>query len=323
MRRSTPILWVVQACLMWLTLISASPTTNSHDNVVSSDSGDSAIQSRDTKPFPLRVLPLGASITMGYKSADGNGYRKWLRQQLRYAGWDVDMVGTLRSGTMHDNDHDGHIGWRIDQIASHVKEIIPQQPNVILINAGTNDALQKYKVDTAGKRMDSLLTYLFDNIPNTTIILSTLTFNGEEPLLSTEINKQYLELAAKRRARNECLVLADMSSFIRWKQLVDKIHPTADGYKKMASVWWAAIQQAEEEGFLKAPKTTSTNNATISKALEKSLDDSTADPSLPAYMAPPQPTIKKNSNGSSRSQPWHFWTVAFQMIMMCIGFSYV
>lgn len=88
---------------MWLTLISASPTTNSHDNVVSSDSGDSAIQSRDTKPFPLRVLPLGASITMGYKSADGNGYRKWLRQQLRYAGWDVDMVGTLRSGTMHDN----------------------------------------------------------------------------------------------------------------------------------------------------------------------------------------------------------------------------
>lgn len=163
--------------------------------------------------------------------------------------------------------------------------------------------------------MDSLLTYLFDNIPNTTIILSTLTFNGEEPLLSTEINKQYLELAAKRRARNECLVLADMSSFIRWKQLVDKIHPTADGYKKMASVWWAAIQQAEEEGFLKAPKTTSTNNATISKALEKSLDDSTADPSLPAYMAPPQPTIKKNSNGSSRSQPWHFWTVAFQMIM--------
>ncbi|KAJ6178216.1 hypothetical protein N7519_008677 [Penicillium mononematosum] len=270
MRQSTPILWVVQACLIWLTLVLASPTAISHDNLLSSDDV-SALQSRDTKPFPLRVLPLGASITMGYKSADGNGYRKWLRQQLRYAGWDVDMVGTTKSGTMHDNDHDGHIGWRIDQIASHAKEIIPQQPNVILINAGTNDALQKYKVATAGKRMDSLLTYLFDNIPNTTIILSTLTFNGEEPLLSTEINKQYLELAAKRRAQGESLVVADMSSFIQWKQLVDKVHPTAAGYEKMASVWWAAIQQAEKEGFLKAPKTTSTNNATISKAREKDL----------------------------------------------------
>jgi hypothetical protein len=102
MRQSTPILWVVQACLIWLTLVSASPIAISHDSLVSSDEV-SALQSRDIKPFPLRVLPLGASITMGYKSADGNGYRKWLRQQLRYAGWDVDMVGTTKSGTMHDN----------------------------------------------------------------------------------------------------------------------------------------------------------------------------------------------------------------------------
>ncbi|KAJ5680219.1 hypothetical protein N7536_011358 [Penicillium majusculum] len=324
MRQSTPILWVVQACLIWLTLVSASPTV-SYDNPVSSDSDSdvSALQTRDTKPFPLRILPLGASITKGYKSKDGNGYRKWLRQQLRYAGWEVDMIGTMKSGTMRDNDHDGHIGWRIDQIAAHAKEIIPQQPNLILLNAGTNDALQDYKVDTAGKRMDSLLTYLFDNIPNTTIILSTLTFNGKEPQLGTDISTQYLEIAAKRRARNESLVLADMSTFIQWKQLVDKIHPTALGYEEMASVWWAAIQQAEKEGFLKAPTSTAKNNTAFSKVREKELDDSTADPSLPAYTAPPQPTLKKSNNGSSLSHQWHLWAVAFQMIMMCIGFTYV
>lgn len=104
MRQSTPILWVVQACLIWLTLVSASPAV-SRDNLVSSDSDSNvpALQTRDTKPFPLRILPLGASITRGYKSKDGNGYRKWLRQQLRYAGWDVDMIGTMKSGTMRDN----------------------------------------------------------------------------------------------------------------------------------------------------------------------------------------------------------------------------
>ncbi|KAJ5193099.1 hypothetical protein N7449_009241 [Penicillium cf. viridicatum] len=323
MRQSTPIIWVVQACLIWLTLVSASPAA-SHDNLVSSDSDSdvTALQTRDTKPFPLRILPLGASITMGYKSKDGNGYRKWLRQQLRYAGWEVDMIGSMKSGTMHDNDHDGHIGWRIDQIASHAKQIIPQQPNLILLNAGTNDALQDYKVDTAGKRMDSLLTYLFDNIPNTTIILSTLTFNGKKTQLGTDISTQYLELAAKRRARNESLVVADMSTFIQWKQLVDKIHPTAAGYEEMASVWWAAIQEAEKEGFLKAPTSTSKNNSAFSKAREKQLDDSTADPSLPAYTAPPQPTIK-SSKGSSLSYQWHLWAVGFQIIMTCIGFSYV
>ncbi|KAG0154677.1 hypothetical protein PDIDSM_245 [Penicillium digitatum] len=322
MRQSTPIFWVVQACLIWLTVVSASPMI-SDDTVVSSDSNVSELQAPNTKPFALRVLPLGASITMGYKSEDGNGYRKWIRQQLRYAGWEVDMVGTMKSGTMHDNDHDGHIGWRIDQIASHAKLIIPQQPNLILLNAGTNDALQNYKVATAGQRMDSLLTYLFDNIPNTTIILSTLTFNGKKPQLSTEISTQYLELAAKRRARNESLVLADMSTFIRWKQLVDNIHPTAAGYEEMASVWWAAIQQAEKEGFLKAPNPTTMSTATISKAREKQLDDSTADPSLPAYTAPPQPTKKKLSSGSYRSHHWYLWAVVFQMITTCIVFSYV
>lgn len=102
MRQSTPILWVVQACLLWLTLVSASPTI-SNDNMESADPDVPALQARDTKPFALRILPLGASITRGYKSKDGNGYRKWLRQQLRYAGWDVDMVGTMKSGTMHDN----------------------------------------------------------------------------------------------------------------------------------------------------------------------------------------------------------------------------
>ncbi|KAJ5922825.1 hypothetical protein N7516_010528 [Penicillium verrucosum] len=328
MRQSTPILWVVQACLVWLTVISvvsASPVI-SHDNPVSSDSDSdvSALQTRDTKPFPLRILPLGASITMGYKSKDGNGYRKWLRQQLRHAGWEVDMIGTMKSGTMHDNEHDGHIGWRVDQIASHAKQIIAQQPNLILLNAGTNDALQNYKVKTAGKRMDALLTYLFDNIPNTTIILSTLTYNGKKPQLGTDISRQYLEIAAKRRARNESLVVADMSTFIQWKQLVDNIHPTALGYEEMASVWWAAIQQAEKEGLLKAPTSTAKNNTAFSKVREKELDDSTADPSLPAYTAPPQPTIKtKSSNGSSLSHQWHFWAVAFQMVMMCIGFSFV
>ncbi|CDM32879.1 CAZyme family CE3 [Penicillium roqueforti] len=310
MRQSTPILWVVQACLVWLTLVSASPV-GSPDLV-----SDVALQARDTKPFPLRILPLGASITMGYKSPDGNGYRKWLRQQLRYAGWEVDMIGTMKNGTMHDNDHDGHVGWRIDRIADHAKTIIPQQPNLILLNAGTNDALQNYKVNTAGERMDSLLTYLFDNIPNTTIILSTLTYNGKKPKQGASISSQYTELAAKRRAQNDSLVLADMSTFIRYNQLVDKIHPTAAGYEEMASVWWAAIQQAEKEGLLKAPKTTSTYSGTISKAREKALDDSTSDPDLPAYTAPAQPTVSLGS-GSPRAE-WHLWT-AFQ-IMMGIGF---
>jgi hypothetical protein len=61
------------------------------------------LEARDGKPFPLRIMPLGASITTGLTSADLNGYRKVLRQQLRHAGWEVNMVGSLKSGNMKDN----------------------------------------------------------------------------------------------------------------------------------------------------------------------------------------------------------------------------
>lgn len=34
------------------------------------------------------------------------------------------------------------------------------KPNLVLINAGTNDAGQNYQVDTVGKRMRELIEYL-------------------------------------------------------------------------------------------------------------------------------------------------------------------
>ena len=52
--------------------------------------------------FYLRILPLGASITYGYMSSDGNGYRKALRDRLRFDGWNVNMVGSRSGGTMND-----------------------------------------------------------------------------------------------------------------------------------------------------------------------------------------------------------------------------
>lgn len=61
--------------------------------------------------IPLRVLPLGASITAGWGSSDGNGYRKYLQQDL--AGTEMQYVGSLRSGAMTENHHEGHSGFTI------------------------------------------------------------------------------------------------------------------------------------------------------------------------------------------------------------------
>lgn len=107
------------------------------------------LQPRADKPFYLRIAALGASISNGYLSTDGNGYRKYLRDQLRLEGWLVNMVGSITTGTMKDNSNEGHLGWRIDQVTnSAIGNIVPEQPNLVLINVGTNNAAQNVNVST-------------------------------------------------------------------------------------------------------------------------------------------------------------------------------
>ncbi|KAI1037688.1 hypothetical protein LB503_009542 [Fusarium chuoi] len=76
---------------------------NEFDNLTVTADQSIELDRRAAKDFYLRVMPLGASITQGYKSSDGNGYRKWLRAQLRFRGWKVNMVGSERDGTMADS----------------------------------------------------------------------------------------------------------------------------------------------------------------------------------------------------------------------------
>ncbi|KAL3448395.1 SGNH hydrolase-type esterase domain-containing protein [Aspergillus insuetus] len=292
-----------------------------------------AIAPRETKPFLLRVMPLGASITVGYQSSDGNGYRKPLREQLRYAGWEVDMVGSLTNGTMKDNQNEGHFGDTIEQIADAASRSVDMQPNVILINAGTNDALQNSAIRGADDRIDTMITSLFTAIPNTTIILSTLIPNTHAQRVVQRISAEYRNVAARRRAAGDRVVLAEMSYFVGSEYLVDGTHPDDDGYRAMAAVWWASIEEAEREGFLVRPNeverprggtgSSSTANVSALVAGERNgtegegLDDGPVeDPGLPSYIAPAQPAVDDDGAAVRSLRGWLWGALAVQCFVL-------
>ncbi|KAL1998767.1 hypothetical protein VTN02DRAFT_5599 [Thermoascus thermophilus] len=217
-------------------------------------------------------MPLGASITYGFRSTDGNGYRNHLRERLRSEGWKVNMVGSVKAGTMYDNDNEGHIGFRVTEVAKAANKTVPRKPNLILVNAGTNDAVQSFSLATTGDRMNNLLSHLFDAIPGTTIILSTLLPNRLAPKRVAAINDQYRQLAAERRSAGDRLVLAEMDDgFLTIDDLKDGTHPTDEGYGKMAEVWWAAIRAAEAEGLLQKPADTGISDDTARDGVSRSI----------------------------------------------------
>lgn len=147
--------------------------------------------------------------------------------------------------------------------------------------------------------MNTLLTTLYSTIPNTTIILSTLLPNKKQPDRIQQISTQYRDLVALRRAQNDRIVLADMSSFIKVDQLVDGTHPDDEGYREMAAVWWTAIQEAEKAGFIQYAANTGTNGL-VSENVEVELDggDSISDPDLPGYTASAAPAAPAAQTGA-------------------------
>ena len=59
---------------------------------------------------PIKIMPLGDSITYGSSSTGTVGYRRLLYQLLIGVGYDVDFVGNKTNGSPEDFDldHEGH-----------------------------------------------------------------------------------------------------------------------------------------------------------------------------------------------------------------------
>ncbi|KAI0423960.1 carbohydrate esterase family 3 protein [Xylaria sp. FL1042] len=203
----------------------------------------------------LRIMPLGASISYGLTSSDGNGYRKFLRDQIVDYGNPVNMVGSRRNGTMDDNDVEGWPGYIIDQVHTKANTAVPKyKPNVVLVNVGTNDCSGDVDLPNAGERMSNLLDDVFKGSPRATIILSTLLVRSDEEKQECveDLNSQFKTVAVAQRAKGRRLVLVDMQppDGPTTAELVDGIHPNETGYAKMASIWFDGIKEADEAGFL-------------------------------------------------------------------------
>ncbi|GAD98951.1 conserved hypothetical protein [Paecilomyces variotii No. 5] len=270
-------------------------TDNHSYNTV--DEGKSVNSKSDSnkKPFPLRVMPLGASITYGYKSSDGNGYREYFLDDLQADGWDVSMVGSVRHGDMKENENEGHPGYRVNQIAQVAKKSLPRKPNLILLNGGTNDGVDHYHVSSTGKRMNSLLDELYKAVPGTTILFSTLIPDKRAPQEIDDINQQYRKLFAERQKAGDRIVLAEMDNGnITTKNLQkDGIHPTDYGYHLMADIWYNTFGEAVEKGMLQAPAATSTSTSTATGSSEAGTATSTDGGAVAAT------TTSKHSVGNS------------------------
>lgn len=227
----------------------------------------------------LRIMPLGASITFGFRSSDGNGYRDELQLLLQKSGSkNVEYVGSRQHGSMAENSVEGWPGLRIDQVLPKAQASVPVDlPNVVLLNLGTNDCVQNWNMDnttrnsttapeltanatyTVGSRMRMMVEDVLQWSPNATVVMSTL-INNKVPATQTRVedaNEQFRAVAADLQGRGQKVVLAEMTSAAGGPNMTtmsDITHPNDVGYAMMANRWYLALVEASNKGMITAPQ---------------------------------------------------------------------
>jgi lysophospholipase L1-like esterase len=193
---------------------------------------------------PCTVMPLGDSITDGYNVP--GGYRIELEDLIEADGADVDFVGSLSNGPadLDDHDHEGHSGWRIDQIQGIIRpRMATYDPDVVLLHIGTNDIAQNYQVARAPARLRRLVQTIVDMSPDTLVAVASIipisTAIYERKVVA--YNAQIPDIVDDISAAGGNVIYVDMHSELTTADLADGVHPNEGGYDKMGDAWYDAI----------------------------------------------------------------------------------
>lgn len=195
----------------------------------------------------FRVMPLGDSITVGVGSTSGDGYRTPLAQymvpveQLYTAQW----VGSQTSGSQSDPYNEGHSGWQISDLTAQIDGwMATEQPDLVLLEGGVNDARAGVDSATMAARMQALLGRILADSPSARVIVADIVppwYGTQQDAASVAVQQYDAQLPAVVAAAGPRVSLARMSAAVSSSQLGDGLHPTDAGYWDMAWVWWRCM----------------------------------------------------------------------------------
>lgn len=246
-------------------------------------------RSIDLAGQPLRILPLGNSLTKGVYCNNGTivncstipdsemvGYRQTLYNALSNAGYTVDYVGNEIAGyaLMSDYNHAGYPGFTSVQLATKMDDnnnylMNSTTPDIVLLEIGTNDVYSGFtSIEGVRSILDEINQYETSSGKPVLVFLSKIirftqgSFN--ENLVNT-FNTNLYNLYTQRKSAGDLIEWVDIGMDLVNRleptgDMKDELHPNQGGYNKMAQRWFNAIN-----GINTAPVASSIPNQTVTQ----------------------------------------------------------
>ncbi|HEY9621428.1 MAG TPA: GDSL-type esterase/lipase family protein [Crinalium sp.] len=200
-----------------------------------------------------KIMPLGDSITAGEHTTNPvpGAYRIQLYQDFSGDGFSIDFVGSQANGpnSNFDRDHEGHPGWRIDEITGLIDNpgfLTSYNPDVVLLMIGTNDtngtnnrSLSQMKTD-----LSTLIDEIVSRLPNTELVVSSVapTQDSNRRQRLQAYNAEIPGIVTTKQKEGKKVGFVDAGGRLSVSDLTtDGIHPTAAGYNKLGNLWYDAI----------------------------------------------------------------------------------
>jgi lysophospholipase L1-like esterase len=197
-------------------------------------------------------MPIGDSITQANNEHDS--YRRILWHGLERSGYQVDFVGSLNSNhgglpphQDFDLDHEGHWGFRTDEILEQIDDWAgTYEPQVVLIHLGSNDVFQNQSTTGTIEELGRLIDRLRAANTKVKIALAQIIPVDHAAKLNAirDLNERIEVLGATKNLEDSPVLVVDQfTGFDAQSDTYDGVHPNASGEEKMARRWLSALDE--------------------------------------------------------------------------------
>lgn len=147
-------------------------------------------------------------------------------------------------------DHEGHWGWRVDEILARAASWAEaHRPDIVLIHLGSNDVFERQSIESTVSELGQLIDTIRAVRPRATFlvaqILPTTTPAATSRIVA--LNTRIPGLAARKSIEVSPVIVVDQfTGFDPETATYDGVHPNADGEIHMSERWLAALQSVLE-----------------------------------------------------------------------------
>ncbi len=245
---------------------SAVESTESKEDVASVASSE-PVQSEavEVKKTPVKIMPMGDSLTHGKEHDNCGAYRPALIKMLDEDGVPYQFVGThnwssnkITNGQVMHSGYGGSTVFKMEPELENMKNL---DPDIILLMLGRNDSSDITGETFTKYYYEKIISKLYEMFPGVTVYVASVPpmrrYTGEEALDPNDravnlINPAIKTMVEEKKAAGDKIEFVDMSAEatgLTWEDFTkeDFVHPLPESYTKIATQWHNAIKDKVAE----------------------------------------------------------------------------